>query len=161
MKGFDRLIKACANLSFPFYLQIVGEGAERDSLEQLIISLKLQHCVKLLGFREDVPELLSRSHLQVISSHLEGFSLAMIEGIFYTDMLISTKVSGCVEVLPENLLVEPEDISSKIIDIYDNYQNYVKQFLDVKQKWGSMLEMNHCKEEHVRIYQDIIQQHNV
>jgi glycosyltransferase involved in cell wall biosynthesis len=156
VKGFDVLIASCANLPFNFKLIIVGEGEERTKLEDLIAKLGLQEKIELLGFRTDVPELLSKAHLQVISSHSEGFSLAMIEGIFYSDVLISTPVSGCVEVLPEIFLTNQKDIYNKIIDIYNNYKFYKDAFTIVKKKNEKNFDIKNCALKHEEVYEKII-----
>lgn len=156
VKGFDKLISACQTLPFQFQLWILGEGDERAYLESLISSLGLQKSIFLLGFQENIHEWIAKSHLQVISSHSEGFSLAMIEGVFYADVLMSTRVSGCIEVLPEELLTNQDEMAQKIVEIYNNYSYFRALFESVKISWTQKLEINFCKEEHVKIYQDII-----
>lgn len=156
VKGFDKLIYSCQMLQFPFKLWIIGEGEDHHKLVSLISSLRMEDRVFLLGFKENVHEWIAKANLQVINSYSEGFSLAMIEGIFYADVLISTKVSGAIEVLPEILLTNQEDMLQKIIEVHNNYIYFKKLFQSVKMQWSSKLEMNYCKEEHVKVYQDII-----
>jgi glycosyltransferase involved in cell wall biosynthesis len=156
VKGFDALISSCSNLPFDFRLMIIGEGEERTKLEDLITKFSLQKKVELLGFRTDVPELLSKAHLQVISSHSEGFSLAMIEGISYSDVLISTPVSGCVEVLPKDFLVRQKELSTKIADVYNNYIFYKTSFANVKNEYGEIFSMRQCALKHKEVYEKII-----
>ena len=55
-KGFDRLIEACAALKrdgYLFHLRILGEGPERQKLEQLILQNGLSDAVELLGFQQN------------------------------------------------------------------------------------------------------------
>ena len=52
IKGFDLLIKECTKLNFRYKLYIVGEGDEREDLENLIIKLGLKDKIILLGFRK-------------------------------------------------------------------------------------------------------------
>lgn len=82
IKGFDALINAVSTLNFNFKLQIIGDGDEKENLQNLINSLNLQNRVFLLGFKENVAEILANSHLQVISSKKEGLGIVLIEGIF-------------------------------------------------------------------------------
>ena len=88
VKGYDNLIKSCSDLSFDYHLTIIGEGEERKNLEALISSLKLENRVSLIGFKSNINDFLFSSDLQVISSLSEGFSLAMIEGVFYSKVLL-------------------------------------------------------------------------
>ena len=123
-KGFDLLIREVHKLSFDFVLNIVGEGEERKNLEKLIKELHLEKKVSLLGHREDIPELLAQSHIQVISSRTEGFSLVAVEGLCYSDVLISTKVGIAAEILPDKLLYRDFNIATKIEEIYLNYEDF-------------------------------------
>ncbi len=51
-KGFDLLIDACAGLQIPYRLQIIGEGPERQSLEEQIARNNLGDRIQLLGWQE-------------------------------------------------------------------------------------------------------------
>ncbi|ASM36784.1 glycosyltransferase [Campylobacter sputorum] len=129
IKGFDILINEASKLKFDFILQIVGSGKEKDSLEKLINELNLNQKVKLLGHRDDIAEILANSHLQVISSRKEGFPLILIEGLFYSNVLISSKVGGIDEVL--NCEFFYENLSEKIDEIHKNYEIYRAKFRDL------------------------------
>jgi len=156
VKGYDKLIEAVSKLEFPYHLTILGEGSERVYLEALIDKLKINDKVSLLGFRSNIKDYLYSADLQVISSFSEGFSLAMIEGIFYTKVLMSTKVSGCIEILPTNFLVNEEDFTQKIKDIKEHYELYQKEFRKIKERYTTMLTMQNCLEEHEKTFKEII-----
>lgn len=132
IKGYDILIKECSKLSFDFKLQIIGDGPQKQELHDLIKTLGLSQKVFLLGFRQDIPHLMNTSDLIVISSHSEGFSVSMIEAIFYAPILISRKVSGSIEILPSDFLIENFDIASKINTIYQQYSFFEEKFQKVK-----------------------------
>ena len=156
VKGYDRLISAVANLPFDFHLTIIGEGSERASLEKLIVQRSLEGKVSLVGFKENVQDYLYSSDLQIISSLSEGFSLSMIEGVFYAPMLISTRVSGCTEILSDNLLYDVKDLSTKIVDISENYDKYSNSFQLIKKRYTDQLTIDVCAKEHERVYEEII-----
>jgi glycosyltransferase involved in cell wall biosynthesis len=128
IKGFDNLIKEVSKLDFEFRLNIIGEGSQKEKLEKLIIDNKLENKVSLLGFKNNIPEYLASSHLQVISSLTEGLPLTLLEGIMNSPVIISTPVGGIVEVLDKDYLVKIENFSSKITEIYNNYQNICEDF---------------------------------
>ena len=62
-------------------LYLIGEGPERENLENYIQSHKLEENVKLLGFKEgkELVEYYNIADLSVITSTSEGFGLPMIE----------------------------------------------------------------------------------
>lgn len=128
IKGFDLLICAASELKFDFELKIYGQGGERQNLQNLIDSLKLQDRVRLCGFCDDVAAVLAASHLHVISSRKEGFPVILIEGIFYSPVLISTRVGGISEILSEEFLCEAADLGAKIDEIYRTYGKYAWAF---------------------------------
>ena len=128
IKGFDLLIRAASELKFDFELKIYGQGGERQNLQNLIDSLNLRDHVRLCGFCDDVAAALAAAHLHVISSRKEGFPVILIEGIFYSPMLISTRVGGISEILNEGFLYEAADLSAKIDEIYRTYGKYVRAF---------------------------------
>ena len=131
-KGFDQLVRAVRRLPVEFVVEIAGEGPERKNLEALIDQLDLQDRVSLLGHREDVPELLARAHVQIVTSRTEGFSLALLEGLHYCDVVISTRVGIAPEVLPEELLFEAYEIVDKITEVRERYDWFTARFGQVR-----------------------------
>lgn len=117
-KGYDILLKAMPGV--PGHLLIVGEGHDRPLLEGLIREHKLEDKVTLLGWRKDIHRLLQAADLCVISSRSEGFPLVMIEALHAEAPIVSTAVSGVVEIVPEDLLVPIEDVAAlhaKLVEV--------------------------------------------
>jgi glycosyltransferase involved in cell wall biosynthesis len=154
VKGFDRLINAVSKLDFDFQLWIVGEGEEREALESLIEKLSLNEKVKLLGYREDTHLLQKRAHALVISSHSEGFSRVMIEGLFYSDVVLSTRVPGSTEVLEEPFFLE-EPFEKKLKDLYCNYEEYKRKFQSIKRKRENFT-LKRVAKEYRELYQRLV-----
>lgn len=157
IKKFGLLVSAVSRLSIPFHLTIIGEGVLRENLTELIKELKIEDKVSLVGFKSNVNDYLYSADLQVISSKAEGFSLAMIEGVFYSTILISTKVSGCTEILSDDLLYDIENLTTKINDVYENTERYQLSFTKVKEIYQEMLTIESCANEHLKVYEKIIE----
>jgi glycosyltransferase involved in cell wall biosynthesis len=80
-KGLDRLIKAVSLLKIPYRFTIIGEGAMRKALEQLITERSLTEKVFLPG-RSDTPfTVVPHADLFLMGSHYEGFPNAMLEAM--------------------------------------------------------------------------------
>ncbi len=62
-----------------FVLLLVGDGPERDSVEQKIKTLGIEHSVVLLGMRQDVPQLLQAFDCFLMPSKWEGFPVSLLE----------------------------------------------------------------------------------
>lgn len=156
IKGYDILIKEVSKLDFPFQLYIAGEGDEKENLESVIREHGVSDKVNLLGFRNDIPSLIATADLVVISSHSEGLSRILLETLFYGHMIISTKVSGSVEILPSQLLIDNFDIAPKIADIYNNHEHYIELFKHLKEKRTKEFLLENIIEQYIDLYQRIL-----
>lgn len=156
IKGFDLLIRAASELKFDFELKIYGQGGERQNLQNLIDSLKLQDRVRLCGFCDDVAAVLSTSHLHVISSRKEGFPVILIEGIFYSPVLISTRVGGISEILSEEFLCEAADLGAKIDEIYRTYGKYARAFAQKHAKFKQTLTLQNYISSLENYYEELL-----
>ncbi len=83
-------------------LLIAGEGSFRVELEDLINSLGLENNVFLLGYREDIPELLAISDYFVFTSYFEGLPGALIEAIISKTPSIVSDIAENRECFVEN-----------------------------------------------------------
>jgi glycosyltransferase involved in cell wall biosynthesis len=98
-KAFDRLIRAFADFHRrepTARLVILGEGAERKRLEQLVQSLGLDNCASMPGFTDNPEEWLLKADLFVLSSHFEGQPNALIEAILHECPVLCTHGKGGV-----------------------------------------------------------------
>ena len=152
IKGFDRLIEEVSKLDFDFRLNIIGEGSQKIKLEKLIEDNNLKNKVSLLGFKNNIPEYLANSHLQVISSLTEGLPLTLIEGIMNSSVIISTPVGGIVEVLDKDYLVKIEDFSTKITQIYNNYENICVDFKSKHEHFKQKFDFNDYSKNLIEYY---------
>ncbi len=80
-------------------LLIIGDGALRSDLEELVAELRLGGNVRFLGDRDDVPELLAGLDLFAMSSLSEGFSIALLEACASSLPIVATRVGGNPEII--------------------------------------------------------------
>jgi glycosyltransferase involved in cell wall biosynthesis len=94
------------------HLIIAGDGSERARLEAMIADLGLTGRAHLLGWRDDVHELLSTFSLFSMSSRSEGTSVSLLEAMSSGLCPVVTRVGGNEAVLGPSLarhLVPAED----------------------------------------------------
>ncbi len=156
IKGFDILIGQLRNLPFEFKLSIVGEGKEAENLQKLIDHLGVENAISLDGFCDDVPNLMRRSDLVVISSHSEGFPKVMVEALFYANVLVSTPVGGVMEVIPPLFLAQHDQLGGKIQEIHENYSHYLEQFKRVKDDNAESFTLDKIILKYESFYQEIV-----
>ncbi|CAH1211261.1 Putative glycosyltransferase EpsD [Paenibacillus auburnensis] len=75
-------------------LLLAGEGPLRDKLEQKILDLGLSDNVTLLGYRNDISQLLKISDIAVASSKREGLPVNIMEAMATGLPLIATDCRG-------------------------------------------------------------------
>lgn len=115
VKGQIHLIDAMARLSGAprrFVLLLAGEGPCREELARGIAANGLEERVRLLGDRDDVPQLNAAADIVAFASLSEGTSLAVIEAMAAAKPIVATAVGGNCELLENGtsaLLVPPAD----------------------------------------------------
>ncbi len=101
-KGFDVLIKALSQVSFPFYLRIVGEGPDKDQLEKDIQAANLSDRVELCGGMThlELPNEYTKSHIVVVPSIVnragdrDGLPNVVLEAMASGRPVIATNVGA-------------------------------------------------------------------
>jgi glycosyltransferase involved in cell wall biosynthesis len=78
---------------------IVGDGNYRNDLEVMVTQNNLSNHVTFLGFREDIPYILSLSDIFVLPSLDEALPTVLAEAMAAGLPLIGTKVGGVPEML--------------------------------------------------------------
>ena len=101
VKGYDRLIRACARLQqagAPLDLVIIGKGEEEEKLNSLAAELDFPN-LTLLGQQDNPYRYVKNADLYVCSSFYEGFNLTIAEALALGVPALSTDCSGPCEIL--------------------------------------------------------------
>ena len=113
-KGIERLIHAVGLLSVPFKYFIIGGGAKRNLLQQLIEELQLQDKVFLLGEKKEPFSGMEDADLFLMGSYYEGFPNVLLEaGAHGIPVIAFNAPGGIAEIITEKengLLVDDNDI---------------------------------------------------
>lgn len=114
-KDYPLLLKALAELKragLAFVAEVVGDGPLAPQLRHLHAALDLGAQVRFLGRCEDIPEILRRSDIYVLSSKSEGMPIALLEAMATALPVVATAVDAVPEVIVDGingLLVPPGD----------------------------------------------------
>jgi glycosyltransferase involved in cell wall biosynthesis len=101
-KDYPTLLKAFARLRGTRHIRllILGEGEERNKLDEQIKSLGLLGQVFMPGFVKNPYALMARCRVFVLSSAWEGFSMVIAEALYCGAQVVSTDCpSGPAEIL--------------------------------------------------------------
>jgi N-acetyl-alpha-D-glucosaminyl L-malate synthase BshA len=99
VKRIDDIIRAFAKikLQVPSKLLLVGDGQERQNLEQLTRDLNLESDIRFIGKLEAIEEVLSVADLFFMPSEKESFGLAALEAMACEVPVISSNTGGLAE----------------------------------------------------------------
>lgn len=78
---------------------IVGNGEQKECIKQMICALGLENAVKMLGYRNDIPEVLGKTSMLVLPSVAEGIPRVIMEALRMKVPVIATPVGGIPEIL--------------------------------------------------------------
>lgn len=109
-KGHKYLVEAAGLLNDPsIHFLIVGDGPEKEALNDLIHRNKLEKQFIFLGKREDVPELLVLADILILPSVLEGFGICILEAFAGGVPVLATNIYGILEIAEngENAILVP------------------------------------------------------
>lgn len=114
-KGFDLLIKALSIMKNDVNLLILGDGDQKENLENLSVKLGVSERVHILGFQENPYKYMKNAKAFVLSSRWEGFGLVLAEALTVNSNTVSYDCkSGPSEILDNGklgALVEPNNIA--------------------------------------------------
>lgn len=92
--------------------RICGDGIYKDELQKLIRDLNMEDCVRLLGYRTDIPEISHAADLFVFPSYREGLPVSMMEAMASGLPVVASSVRGNVDLIvngENGFLLDPLD----------------------------------------------------
>lgn len=125
------LVRACREFrdrGNQFLCLIAGEGPERNSLERLIHSLRLEQQVRLLGHvsQADLPRYYGMADVVVLTSRSEGIPVALMEAMAEGKVVLAPAITGIPELVVDGqtgFLYRPgslDDFVSKLESILES-----------------------------------------
>jgi glycosyltransferase involved in cell wall biosynthesis len=114
-KGFEYLLAAVREITNSFYglkVVIVGEGPDRQAIEQMIERFGLRDTVLLAGQQSNMPGVYAAIDIFVLPSLNEGLPMTVLEAMAASRPVIATRVGAIPKVIEDGktgLLVNPRD----------------------------------------------------
>ena len=145
-KRYDILINAFNLIKnkIPYNLLIIGEGPEKNKLNNLIKTLNLEKRIKLIGFKENPYPYIKNAKLLVLSSESEGLPRVVVEAlILNTPVVVTNSSEGIFEIMSDKLkefVVEKNNIKQLANKISKALEYYPK----IEKKYYEKFNINNC-----------------
>jgi sugar transferase (PEP-CTERM/EpsH1 system associated) len=103
-------------------LRVIGSGPLEQELKSYVENKGLNYCIKFLGERHDIVELLSEVDVFVLSSIAEGIPMTILEAMSCGIPVVATRVGGIPEVIEDRRngrLVDkqnPEQLANALLE---------------------------------------------
>lgn len=138
-KNVEFLIKAISGLK-NLKLNIVGDGDQKENIENLIHNFGLEDRVRIFNFvsRNDVFNLYRSHKVLCVPSRIESFGLVIVEAIYNDLPVITTKNYGALEILNKynyELFYDFDnfiDFYRKIKLLFNNYLFFKDKIRNIK-----------------------------
>jgi len=101
-KGFRYGITALTTLPKDFIYIIIGDGEDRERLEQHIRKQGLQNRVFMIGYIRDASTLLSGADIFLLPSEKEGLPYVLLEALYAHIPMVASHIGGIPEILKED-----------------------------------------------------------
>ncbi len=146
----------------PARLMIIGDGSERQKLENLVSQLGLSGSIALLGYQDNPYRYMKRASVFVLSSLQEGFGNVIVEAMACGAPVVATDCpSGPAEIIQEGqngLLVPAQNakaLAAAIIKIL-NDPALARKFSEEGKKRAQFFSVKNSVEQYSQIFQAII-----
>lgn len=162
-KNQGAIVRALSLLPNNVRLLVCGEGPERAKLESLAEALEVAERVSLLGFRNDVPEIMSACDCLVFPSVQEGLPVAVIEAMASGLPVVSSAIRGIYPDLisggESGFLMEtpdPSRIASCVLRIKDD-PSLRKRFADSARSRVVSMDISRIVEQTANVYRSVME----
>lgn len=158
IEAAEIVLKECPEARF----YIVGDGEEKEFLQDSIEKKKLKDKVFLLGYRSDIQNVMAQLDFIVLSSLWEGLPLTPIEAYSVGKTVVGTAVDGTPEIIRNEVdgyLVEPKNsiaLAKKIIFLVKNPKVRINLEERAKERYLSEFSFSNMADKYIAFYNGIV-----
>jgi lipopolysaccharide heptosyltransferase II len=176
LKGHTYFLKAMAKVlrSVPYAkVWIVGDAPAKkenykEELEVLVRRLGIQERVDFLGSRSDVPQILMKTDIVVLSTVTqEAFGRVILEAQAAGVAVVATKVGGVVDIIDDGetgLLVMPRDIDAmakEVVRLAQDKVLYQQLVANAQKKIQEKFTLEHMASTTLKVYDELLKSINI
>ncbi|MDB9249150.1 glycosyltransferase family 4 protein [Halorubrum ezzemoulense] len=172
IKGHESLLRAVASLvdnGNQVTVPIVGKRLKSreeyyNKLRSLRSEFGLDDQVQFVGFRSDIPELLSLFDVFVLPSIAEACPIVVLEAMAMECPVVATDVGGVPEEIPDSdhgWVVPPKDsdaLAQAIAAALDNPEESRRRAVNARERVESMFSLEACVDRHEDLYRSLVEE---
>ena len=138
-----RVLSEAKKMGRSYSLTLIGEGADRVTLEALAQSLDVARQVKFLGFQKNAAQFLYTHRLYVHSSLIDNLPIALIEALACKLPILAGAVGGIPEMFSDGVegfywsLDDPAAGAKKLIALMEDKETYNKMAEAAKARFSA------------------------
>jgi glycosyltransferase involved in cell wall biosynthesis len=165
-KGYEYLFPAIAEIkkktTKPFLWLIAGKGPFDQEFRRQVTELGCDDVVRFIGFRTDIPDLMSAADLFVLPSIAEAFGVVFAEALYLGTPIVATTTGGIPEVVTngvDGILVDPENSEALAECVAEliNDNDKLKSFQNKgREKVIERFEFEDMTRKYEAVYEDLI-----
>ena len=155
VKGFDLLIESWVNVNKK--LLIVGDGPEYSKLNSLVDKHGLGDFITITPSvsKEGLIEYYQKASLLIVSSRREGGPRVALEALYLHIPVISTNVGHMSQILPQELLAEPDNLES-LKNLIDNWINRSMSQESIFEYVAQEYSIDKASKKVLSVYEDLL-----
>lgn len=144
---------------YRFVIKIAGDGGLKEELKRKIAIYKLEPWFDFLGFRSDIPELLSSSHCMIMPSLWEGMPISILEAGAAGVPIVATPVGSIPSILNEQnaYLGKLDAFHLKLGAVMDDYSLAEQKALELKSLILKKYDIANSADKHQELYSKLYQ----
>ncbi|RKS50587.1 glycosyltransferase involved in cell wall biosynthesis [Gillisia mitskevichiae] len=138
-------------------LLIAGHGEYKTIIEDRAAALNLQNHVKLLGRRQDIPELIALSKIFVYPSYAEGLPGALIEAMMSSKLIVASDIGENLECVDENSALvfrkgQIDELAERIIYALKNFSKLQNLGENARMQAQEKFEIQNIANKYEKLY---------
>ena len=153
IEAFSVIAKKYSNVK----LTILGDGQERNNLENLVKEKEILNKVYMPGICKNVEDYLKSADVYISSSLTEGLPLSMLEAMACGLPIITSNVGGCVDIVKTDLngIVYRKQNTKELINAMDRIiknTSYRKSLAKNSRSMAESWSEKKCAEKYLNLY---------
>ena len=142
---------------YKFQINIAGDGSLMSALKKEINLFELENWFNFLGFRKDIPEVLSRSHCMIMPSLWEGLPISILEAGAAGVPIVSTPVGSIPSLLNSGnaFMGNLDEFHLLVENVINNYPDACKKARKLQLLINSDYDIKKSAGAHFVIYKSL------